>query len=114
ASIYNDFWVCLRGNYMMGKYNYVGGSVPFLWVSKGYGIPAQHIGFSVGFDVKVSGSEKVYAPKAAFEYRFFLLVARTGYCYYSDFGSRSEHRLFAEVGLSALGFLDVTYVHSFG
>lgn len=111
---YNRFSVGIRANYMKGKYDYVGVAIPVFWWSRSYDLPIEHIGFSVGFDWKISGAETVYAPKISFEYRYLILVGRIGHQYYTDFKSRSESRMFIEAGFSVLGFVDVTYLHSFG
>lgn len=114
AHKYNRFSVGIRANYMKGKYDYVGVAIPVFWWCRSYDLPIEHIGFSAGFDWKISGAETVYAPKISFEYRYLVLVGRIGHQYYTDFKSRSEHRMFVEAGFSILGFLDVTYLHAFG
>ncbi len=111
---YNRFSVEARVNYMKGKYDYLGVAVPVIWWCRSYDLPIEHIGFSAGIDFKISGAETVYAPKLSFEYRYLVLVGRVGHQYYTDFRSRSEHRLFIEAGFSILGFLDITYLHAFG
>lgn len=109
---FNTFFVGPRINYTQGKYGFLGCSGAFMWHDIGY-IFESHIGFSAGMDVRLTKS-LVYAPKLTVEYRYFVFIARAGYQYFTDFKSDFEHRVSAEAGLSLFGFLDLTYLHSFG
>jgi hypothetical protein len=111
-SKFDTFLVGVRVNYMQGKYGFLGCSGTFTWHEMDH-IPLSHIGFSAGMDVRLSKSP-VYVPKIAVEYRFLIVVVRAGYQYYSDFKSLDDHRISAEIGISLLSFLDITYLHSFG
>nr|WP_294857911.1 hypothetical protein [uncultured Fluviicola sp.] len=109
---FDTFLVGARVNYMQGKYGFLGCSGTFMWHEVGY-VLESHLGFSAGMDFRLTKS-MVYAPKIAFEYRYLIGVARVGYAYYSDFKSDFDHRISAEIGLSLLSFIDITYLHSFG
>jgi hypothetical protein len=100
-----------RINYMQGKDGFVGLAFNLGWHETGY-LPIKHFGFAVGADLKLSKSF-LMAPKVAVEYRYYILVARLGYMYYTDFDQQFDHRVPAEIGLSFLGFVDLTYVHTF-
>lgn len=109
---FNTFLVGPRINYIQGKYGFLGCSGAFMWHDINY-IMESHLGFSAGMDFRLTKST-VYVPKVALEYRYFIFVARVGYTYFTDFRTDFEHRISAEIGLSLFGFLDVTYLHSFG
>ncbi|MNK12802.1 hypothetical protein D3C87_308780 [compost metagenome] len=109
---FNTFLVGPRINYIQGKYGFLGCSGAFMWHNVHY-IFESHIGFSAGMDFRLTKSP-VYVPKVTFEYRYLIGVARVGYNYLTDFKSDLEHRISAEIGLSLFGFLDLTYLHSFG
>lgn len=109
---FNTFFVGPRINYTQGKYGFLGCSGAFMWHNIHY-IFESHIGFSAGMDVRLTKSP-VYAPKITVEGRYVCFVARAGYAYFTDFKSDYEHRVSAEIGLSLFGFLDLTYLHSFG
>lgn len=112
TGIFDTFWVGPRINYMQGKYGFLGASAAFMWHNIGY-IPESHIGFSAGMDFRLTKS-MVYAPKITAEGRYTFFVARVGYVYFTDFKSDFEHRISAEIGVSLLSFIDLTYLHSFG
>jgi hypothetical protein len=109
---FDSFLVGPRINYTQGKYGFLGASASFAWHETGY-VFESHIGISAGMDFRLTKS-MVYAPKINVEYRYLIWVARVGYHYFTDFKSDSEHRISAEIGLSLLSFLDITYLHSFG
>jgi len=109
---FDTFFVGPRINYTQGKYGFLGASASFAWHEIGYA-PQSHLGFSAGMDFRLTKS-MVYAPKITFEYRYLIGVVRAGYHYFTDFKSEFEHRFSAEIGLSLLSFLDITYLHSFG
>lgn len=109
---FDTFLVGARVNYMQGKYGFLGCSGTFMWHEVGY-VLESHLGFSAGMDFRLTKST-VYAPKIAFEYRYLIGIVRVGYSYYSDFKSDFDHRISAEIGISLLSFLDITYLHSFG
>lgn len=110
--VFSTFFVGPRINYTQGKYGFLGASGAFMWHNIGY-IFESHIGFSAGMDVRVTKS-MVYAPKITVEGRYLIGVARVGYSYLTDFKSDFEHRISAEIGFSLFGFVDLTYLHSFG
>ncbi len=109
---FNTFLVGPRINYTHGKYGFLGCSGAFMWHEVGY-IFESHIGFSAGMDFRLSKST-VYVPKVTVEYRYLIGVVRVGYSYFTDFKSAFEHRFSSEIGFSVFGFLDITYMHSFG
>lgn len=109
---FDTFLVGARVNYMQGKYGFLGCSGTFMWHEVGY-VLESHLGFSAGMDFRLTKS-LVYAPKFTFEYRYLIGIARVGYSYYTDFKSEADHRISAEIGISLLSFLDITYLHSFG
>jgi hypothetical protein len=109
---FDTFLVGPRINYTQGKYGFLGLSGTCMWHEMGY-VPESHLGFSVGMDFRLTKS-MVYAPKFTFEYRYVIGIARVGYSYFTDFKSDFEHRFSAEIGISLLSFLDITYLHSFG
>ena len=109
---FDTFLVGVRVNYIQGKYGFLGCSGTFMWHEVGY-VLESHFGFSAGMDFRLTKS-MVYAPKITFEYRYLIGITRVGYSYYSDFKSEADHRISAEIGISLLSFLDITYLHSFG
>ncbi len=109
---FDTFFVGARINYTQGKYGFLGCSGTFMWHEVGY-VLESHLGFSAGMDFRLTKSV-VYAPKFTFEYRYLIGIVRVGYHYFTDFKSDFEHRISAEIGISLLSFLDITYLHSFG
>lgn len=109
---FDTFLVGARVNYMQGKYAFLGCSGTFMWHEVGY-VLESHLGFSAGMDIRLTKST-IYVPKITFEYRYVIGIARVGYHYFTDFRSDFEHRISAEIGISLLSFLDITYLHSFG
>lgn len=109
---FDTFLVGPRVNYTQGKYGFLGLSGSFMWHEVGY-VLESHIGFAAGMDLRLTKA-MVYAPKFTVEYRYVIGIVRVGYHYFTDFKSDFEHRISAEIGISLLSFLDITYLHSFG
>lgn len=109
---FDTFLVGARVNYTQGKYGFLGLSGTCMWHEVGY-VLESHLGFAAGMDFRLTKA-MVYAPKVTFEYRYLIGVVRVGYHYFTDFKSDFEHRISAEIGISLLSFLDITYLHSFG
>ncbi len=101
-----------RFNYMQGKDGFVGLAFNLGWHEEDF-LPLKHIGFAVGTDIRLLGP-LVMAPKVTLEYNYYFGIVRVGYLYYTDFSRKFENRISAEIGVSLLSFVDLTYVHTFG
>lgn len=101
-----------RINYMQGKDGFIGAAFHLGWHETDY-LPIKHFGFAVGSDFRLS-KNLLMAPKISLEYGYYFGVIRVGYLCYTDFGRKLDNRLSAEIGLSLLSFVDLTYVHTFG
>ncbi len=101
-----------RVNYMQGKDGFIGLAFNLGWHESDY-LPAKHLGFAVGTDLRLSKS-LLMAPKVTLEYRYYIGIVRVGYLCYTDFGQRPDNRISAEIGISLLSFIDLTYAHTFG
>jgi hypothetical protein len=101
-----------RLNYMQGKDGFLGAAFNLGWHESDF-LPLKHFGFAIGSDIKLSNSLLV-APKVTLEYLYYIGIIRVGYLYYTDFTRKFENRLSAEIGVSLLSFVDLTYVHTFG
>lgn len=102
----------LRVNYMQGKDGFVGGAFHMGWHETNY-LPVKHVGFAVGSDFKLA-KDLLMAPKVTLEYGYYIGVIRVGYLCYTDLNGRTDNRISAEIGVSLLSFIDLTYVHTFG
>ena len=101
-----------RINYMQGTDGFAGLAFNLNWHELGI-LPIKHVGFAVGADIRLS-APLIMAPKITLEYFYYFVVMRAGYLCYTDFGRKLDNRISAEVGISLFGFVDVTYMHTFG
>jgi hypothetical protein len=101
-----------RINYMQGDEGFAGLAFNLNWHELAI-LPIKHVGFAVGADIRLS-APLIVAPKITLEYLYYFMLVRVGYLCYTDFGRKVDNRISAEIGISLFGFVDVTYVHTFG